>query len=101
MSGFPRAHGNGPAGQFFLDIAGDRGGVTGDDEFLVLDLVRDSAFLHEHSHVIARELAGGPGGHDRQALGVLDKQPGRNPGALDFAGYDEVCQREVGGYQDR
>jgi hypothetical protein len=43
----------------------------------------DAGFLDEHPDVVAGEFTGRPGSHDREAFGVFDQQPGRNPTPLD------------------
>ena len=87
------------AGQFLFHVAYDGGGIAGNDQFLVLDLVGDAAFFNKHAHIIAGELACRPGGEYGQSLGVFDKQPGRHLAGFDFTGYDEVGQGKVGGHQ--
>ena len=74
MRGFPGTDGNGPARQFLFHVAYDGGGIAGNDQFLVLDLVGDAAFFNKHAHIIVGELACRPGGEYGQSLGVFDKR---------------------------
>ena len=97
MRRFPGPDRDLPIRQFLFQVAADAGGIARDDQGASLDLVIDAAFLDEVRHRVAGEFAGGPGGHDRQALGVLDQQPDRHLAAFDFAGHDEVGEGEVGG----
>ena len=65
MGRFSWPYRNLPTRQFFLNIPGDGGGISRDDEFLVLDLVRNSTFFDEHADIIPGKFTSRPGSHDR------------------------------------
>ena len=65
---FPGADDNLPAGKFFFHVACDGGGISGNDDFLMLHLVSNAGLLNKSPHIIPGELPGSPGGEDAKAL---------------------------------
>ena len=87
-----------PAGQLLLDLALHNGNLAGDDQGAVLDLVLDVQSLEGLLDGGGGELTGSPGSQNGHAGSVGDDQVHRLVGTLQFAGNQEVGQREVHGH---
>ena len=84
-----------PIRQLVLDLALHDSDLARDDEGAVVDLGGDFILVKELLDGAGGELAGGPCRQDGHAGSIGDEQVDRNLGALEFAGDQEVGQREV------